>query len=815
MRIADWGLRIADWRAPRRAAAPKMLGALAAAGIVAAGFARVQDSTVLRASDPPPNGVWVDSLDLSKAAVRRPRPARGQTAPPQPLTLSLGGTPYPHGVALQVNADLAIDLGGRASRFIAMVGIDDDRKAGQGTVTFEVWLDGRKVADSGLIKSGDAPKLLTADLAGAKRLILSVGDGGDGTLDDNADWGGAVILMSQGGSLPRVIELPAEPPPPIASSRSASGQPSINEPRITGGRPGRPFLFRIPASGDGPLSFAAKNLPAGLTLDSKTGFITGALKQPGKNVVELSVSGPKGKASRELTIVAGDRALALTPPLGWNSWNVWGGNVDAAKVRAAADALVSSGLAAQGYQYINIDDAWEGPRDANGEITSNEKFPDMRALTDYVHGKGLKIGIYSSPGPRTCQQRYAGSYQHEEQDARTYAKWGFDYLKYDWCSYREIAPQPTLEDRKKPYRVMQAALEKLDRDIVFSLCQYGAGNVWEWGAEVGGQLWRVTGDITDTWSSMTGIGFAQTGHEKFAGPGHWNDTDMLVVGKVGWGRDLRDTKLTPNEQITHITLWSLQAAPLLIGADMSQIDPFTVDLLGNREVLAVNQDPLGKAAGRTKGDGRAEIWARPLSDGTIAVGLFNRQPESATIAVKLSDLGLSGSQPVRDLWRHTDLGALKDEFSTVVPPHGAVLVKIGRPLSLLAQSTADKTRDETAIRDIVKKYVDARERTDAKATEALFTTDADQLTSSGEWRKGRDEVVRGSMASSQRSTGTRSITLESIRFPAPGTAIADGRYEISGSQGAASRKMWTTLILARGAEGWRIAAIRNMLPASP
>jgi alpha-galactosidase len=556
-----------------------------------------QDPSALHAADAPPNGVWVDSLDLSKAMIRRPRTPRGQTTPPAPPVFSLGGVVYQHAVPLQANADLAIDLDGQAVRFVSMVGIDDDRKTGQGTVTFEVWVDGRKAADSGVMKSGDAPKSLTVDLTSVKRMILAVGDGGDGTRDDNADWGGALIVMTQTSSpRPRVVELPADPPPPLAPSRTS--QPTINEPRVTGGTPGRPFLFLIPASGDAPLTFAAKNLPAGLTLDSKTGIISGSLAKAGKTVVSLTVAGPKGTTTSALTIVAGDHALAQTPPLGWNSWNVWGGAVNAERVRAAADAMVSTGLAAQGYQFINIDDAWEGPRDGSGEITSNDKFPDMKGLADYIHGKGLKVGLYSSPGPQTCQRVYAGSYQHEEQDAQTYAKWGFDYLKYDWCSYSQIAPNPTLDDRKKPYRVMRAALDKVGRDIVFSLCQYGAGNVWEWGAEVGGNLWRTTNDITDTWPSMSGIGFAQGGHEPFAGPGHWNDPDMLVVGKVGWGPNVHDTRLTSNEQMTHITLWSLQAAPLLIGADMSRIDQFTIDLLGNREVLAVDQDPLGKAASR-------------------------------------------------------------------------------------------------------------------------------------------------------------------------------------------------------------------------
>jgi alpha-galactosidase len=463
----------------------------------------------------------------------------------------------------------------------------------------------------------------------------------------------------------------------IASTHDA--EPHINNPRVTGATPGRPFLFRIPASGEGPLTYAAKNLPAGLALDSRTGIITGSLPRAGRAVVSVTVTGPKGKATGDITIVGGEHSLALTPPLGWNSWNVWAARVDDAKVRAAADAIVSSGLAAQGYTYVNIDDAWEGPRDANGEITSNEKFPDMKALADYIHSKGLKIGIYSSPGPRTCQQRYAGSWEHEAQDAKTWAKWGFDYIKYDWCSYSDIEPnRDSLPGLQRPYNVMRTALDQLDRDFVLSLCQYGWGHVWTWGADVGGNLWRVTGDITDTWASMSGIGFAQTGHEQYAGPGHWNDTDMLVVGKVGWGQPLRDSKLTPNEQLVHISLWALQAAPLIIGADLSQIDEFTTDLLGNPEVLAVNQDTLGKAAGRTTQNGRTEVWARKLSDGRMAVGLFNRDLVPQSVTVKWSEIGLSGEQPVRDLWQRKDLGVKRDQLSATIPRHGVLLIAVGR-----------------------------------------------------------------------------------------------------------------------------------------
>jgi alpha-galactosidase len=637
-----------------------------------------QDRAPLTTTDPPPNGVWIDALDLTNAPIRRPRAGRGQTTPPPPLTFALGGNPYPHALPLLANTDLAIDLHGQATRFLADVGVDDERKDGQATVIFGVWVDGKKVADSSLMRSGEPPKRIAVDLTGARRLTLAVSDAGDGPRDDSADFGGAVIVMAPGAQRPSIAAPVAETKPAIAPSRTA--RPRINSPRVTGATPGRPFLFRIPASGDGPLTFTAKGLPAGLMLDPRTGIMTGSLKQASRTVVEVTAKGPAGSATGEITIVGGDDALALTPPLGWNSWNVWGGTVSDEKVRAAADALVKSGLAAQGYTYVNIDDAWEGPRTADGEITTNEKFPNMKALADYVHAQGLKIGIYSSPGPRTCQQRYAGSYQHEAQDAHSYATWGFDYLKYDWCSYTEIEPdRNNPAGLKKPYLVMRDILKTLDRDIVFSLCQYGWGNVWEWGNEVGGHLWRMTGDITDTWPSMAGIGFAQTGREKFAGPGGWNDTDMLVVGKVGWGRELRDSRLTANEQLTHISLWSLQAAPLLIGADLSQIDAFTVDLLGNSEVLAVNQDPLGRPAGRVSGDGWFEVWARPLADGTTAVGLFNRSPEAAPVVARWSDLKLTGAQPVRDLWQQKDLGTSSDQLTATVPRHGVVLVKIGRP----------------------------------------------------------------------------------------------------------------------------------------
>jgi alpha-galactosidase len=683
-----------------------------AAGRPTASVAQDVSPASLAAQDPPANGIWVDSLDLSNASIRRPRRfGRGQTAPPSPLTFKLGDTVYAHAVPLVSDGDLTIDVDGNATRFVSMVGIDDAPPplppAGranatpptppappQGSVIFGVWVDGRKVFDSGIVRVGDAPKPVSIDLTGAKRLVLAVGDANDGTAGDNADWGGAAVITKPAGQRPHVAVREAEAAPEIAPTHSS--EPQLNYPRITGATPGRPFLFRIPASGDGPLTFTARNLPAGLTLDAATGIIHGTLEEAGRTIVDVAVRNVKGTATGQITIVGGDHMLALTPPLGWNSWNAWGPLVDDAKVRAAADAMVSSGLAGEGYTYVNIDDAWEagwrkGPngrndgaagRDANGEILTNEKFPDMRALTDYIHNKGLKAGIYSGPGPTTCQGLMA-SYQHEQQDARTWAKWGFDYLKYDWCSYSQIEPLAShapLDALQKPYRLMRGVLDSLDRDFVFSLCQYGWGKVWEWGADVGGNLWRVTGDITDTWPSMSSIGFQQTGHEQYAGPGHWNDTDMLVVGNLGWGRQdgTRPTNLTPNEQMTHISLWALQAAPLLIGADLSKADQWTIDLLGNREVLAISQDPLGKAAHRISSDGWTEIWARPLSDGTVAVGLFNRSPEAAQMTLKLADIGIAkSSSPIRFVWTHQSQTASGGQYTTTVPRHGVVLVRVG------------------------------------------------------------------------------------------------------------------------------------------
>jgi alpha-galactosidase len=363
--------------------------------------------------------------------------------------------------------------------------------------------------------------------------------------------------------------------------------------------------------------------------------------------------------------------VAATPPMGWNSWNHFAEKVNDAIIRAQTDAMVSSGMRDAGYLYINIDDTWEGERDAQGVIHANSKFPEMKALADYVHSKGLKIGIYSSPGPKTCAG-FEGSYRHEEQDAATYAAWGIDYLKYDLCGLREImksanSPEAANTIMVDAYIKMRDALRKTGRPIVYSFCQYGDDAVWRWGAGAGGNLWRTTGDINDTYIRMATIGFGQAGLAKFAGPGHWNDPDMLEVGNGGMKLD---------EYRTHMSLWAILAAPLLAGNDLSAMTPETVALLTNKEVLAIDQDSAGKQGDRFSAEGPMETWVRPLADGSKAVGLFNRHPGPMDMQVDFREMGFKEAVRARDVWEAKDLGPMQGVYKVLVPAHGVILLRV-------------------------------------------------------------------------------------------------------------------------------------------
>ncbi len=622
---------------------------------------------------------WLSDLDISKTQQGWGRPRRDASVDGNALRIA--GQSFKKGLGTHADSILYVQLDSGSRRFTAMVGVDDEVTQ-PGTVEFRILGDGKELYKSGMIKRGDKAKQVDVDVSGVKMLALTVGGGADGINYDHADWADAAFEVV--GAQPKTVDAPKEEPV-ILTPKPPAG-PRINSPKAFGVRPGSPVLYTIAATGQRPMQFAAEGLPDGLSLDPATGQITGKTRQRGEYKITLTASNQLGKATRPLRLVIGD-TIALTPPLGWNSWNCWGCAVDEQKIREAADAMIASGLANHGWQYINIDDCWMvkrnsddpivgGPtRDDCGRILTNDRFPDMKALTDYVHSLGLKMGTYISPGPWTCQQ-YEGSWQHEQLDAFQFAAWGFDYLKYDWCGYGSVAPRPTLQQMKDPYLLMHLCLERVDRDIVYSLCQYGMGDVWKWGAEIGGNCWRTTGDISDSWGSMSGIGFAQAELAQYAGPGHWNDPDMLVVGKVGWGPSLRDTHLTPNEQYTHISLWCLLCSPLLIGCDLTQLDEFTLNLLTNDEVLEINQDPLGEQATRVAMDGYLEVWARRMEDGSIAAGLFNRDEVEKSVTAKWSDLNAKGKVRVRDLWRQKDLGTFEDSFETPVPRHGVVLIRL-------------------------------------------------------------------------------------------------------------------------------------------
>jgi alpha-galactosidase len=485
----------------------------------------------------------------------------------------------------------------------------------------------------------------------------------------------------------------AEPAVAVILTPKPAAEPRINGPKIFGVRPGSPFLYSIPATGDRPMTFGARTLPAGLALDGATGRITGKLANAGTHEVVLTATNSKGSTSRSFRIVAGDE-IALTPPMGWNSWNCWGGRIDQAKTLAAAKAIVRHGLDQHGWTYVNIDDAWQGRRGgAHNAIQPDPKrFPDMKGLCDEIHGMGLKVGIYSSPWVTTYARRIGGSSENEQgdwtspgngpktvnkkilpwaigkysfaaQDAKQWAEWGIDYLKYDW---NPIEVPETSE--------MDKALRAAGRDVVFSLSNSTPfRSIGELSTIA--NCWRTTGDIKDTWESMWKKGFTQDKWAPYAKPGHYNDPDMLVVGHVGWGKP-HPTNLTPDEQYTHISIWCLLSAPLLLGCDLEKMDDFTLGLLTNDEVLEVNQDILCKQALQVAGDATRKVFSKPLEDGSRAVGLFNLGEEETSVGVTWKDLGLTGTQTARDLWRQKDLGNFPERYEVTIPSHGVVLLRI-------------------------------------------------------------------------------------------------------------------------------------------
>jgi alpha-galactosidase len=470
--------------------------------------------------------------------------------------------------------------------------------------------------------------------------------------------------------------------------------PRINGPKVFGVRPAHPVLFTIAAAGIRPMAFSADHLPLGIKLDSKTGRLSGSIRKEGEYVITLHAKNKAGQTSRTLKLVVGEN-IALTPPMGWNSWNVYATKVTQQLVEANAKAMVSSGLINHGWSYMNIDDVWQGKRggEFHAIMPDSATFPDMQALCDQVHSLGLKTGIYSTPWIESYGHHIGGSamnpqgmfepvkenvprnkklfpykigeYTFWDKDVKQWAKWGFDYLKYDWNPIE-------LPETKAMYNLLRSS----GRDIVFSLSNSTPFVSIQQLSKVA-NAWRTGGDIRDNWKSLKSRLLNQDKWAPYASPGHWNDPDMLVVGWVGWGKGPRPTTLTPDEQYAHISAWCLMSVPLLLGCDLTKLDDFTLNLLTNDEVIAVNQDPLGKQATVISRQDSCGVLAKDMEDGSKAAGLFNTTDNvTRNIILKWSDAGIKGKYIVRDLWRQKDLGIFDGEFSAEVRPHGVVMISL-------------------------------------------------------------------------------------------------------------------------------------------
>lgn len=606
-------------------------------------------------------------LDVSKIeqSLERPRSVGPKSA------VSIAGRRFPRSLPTRAVSRLYLGLDGKAEEFTAQVGIADSAQDSLRTfrgivrpVQFAVYGDGRLLQQSPVMHKGEIADL-RVPLTGVRELMLAV-DGPEGA---HATWAAAHI--SYAGERPQTLLPPAF----RAGLPKASlpPEPRFNGARVVANRPGTPLVYALSVSGRRPMRFSADRLPAGLTLDAETGVITGLVREPGEHVVEFEASNEVGKARASLRFAIGDR-LALAPPLGWNAWNVIEGLVSATVLREMADVFVTAGFRDVGYQYINIDDGWVIGRDAAGRpIVDPVRFPDgLKPVADYLHARGLKLGVYSSPGALTCAG-YPGSLDHEEIDAAVWAEWGVDYVKYDVCT----CPP---ERKRELYGKMGELLRHAPRSMVYSL----SGGDPEWGEAVGAQLWRTTTDIREQWSLRGNSGIVQNFDQqarqaRWQHPGAWNDPDFLVIGIYGQGassNDIGATGATETEYQSQFSLWCLLSAPLMMTADLRTLRPRSWEILTNAEVLAVDQDPLGRLPTRVVAEPDAEIWRKDLADGTQVVALFNRGESPRRMQAVWSQLGLKDGRHVRDLWRHEDCGTFAHDFSAEVPAHGVVLLRV-------------------------------------------------------------------------------------------------------------------------------------------
>jgi len=640
------------------------------------------------------NHVWLDDLHISNFSEGIPSVSAKTSAGGD--TMKLQGVYFARGIGVQSLSVLSFFLDGKAKKFTAIVGADD--KGNPITSSkFYVIGDRKILFGSKEMKPGDKPENVDVDLSGIKRLglLVTIADSGTGRV--YSDWANAQFEMLN-NAMPK--PMPNDDERYILTPHS-SKIPRINSQLVFGATPGNPFLYIIAATGERPLHFSAINLPKGLFLNAKTGIITGKITRRGNYITTLKAGNRFGTATKRLVIKIGD-TIALTPPIGWNGWNSWAKSIDKEKVIASANAMVSSGLSNHGWTYINVDDAWQGKRGGKyNAIQPNEKFTGFKKMIDYIHSKGLKFGVYSTPWitsyagyvggssnfkdgayPDSIKNnkrayRYIGKYRFEKNDAQQMADWGVDYLKYDWHIEVNSAER------------MSAALKNSGRDILFSISNsapFALAKDWERITNA----WRTGPDIRDSWLSLYVSAFSIDKWAPYGGPGHWNDPDMLIVGNVTTGSSLHPTRLTPDEQYSHVSLFSLLSAPLIIGCPIEQLDPFTLNLLSNDEVLEIDQDPLGKPARLLADEDNVQMRVKPMQDGSYAVGLFNidgfgKTPQSffrwgdekpRSFLFDFSKLNLAGKWQLRDVWRHKNLGVFNGSFTTSIPHHGVVLLRM-------------------------------------------------------------------------------------------------------------------------------------------
>lgn len=637
--------------------------------------------------------VWLDDLAIKSFSEGIPAVLPKTNAAGD--SMKINGLYYTHGVGVNSTSVLAFYLNGNATEFSAIVGVDD-RGVKNLPHQFYVIGDKKILFESGEMKLGDAPKAVKVNVSGVKQLgLLVLVD-----MEVNrtyANWANAQLLMKD-DALPQTIPNTDEK---YILTPLPGKKPKINSAKLFGARPGNPFLYTIATSGEQPITFSVQNLPNGLSVDEKTGIISGKVAKRGTYTTILKAGNKYGEAQKELRIVIGD-TIALTPPIGWNGWNSWARNIDQEKVIASADAMVKKGLSQHGWTYINIDDAWQGQRGGPfNAIQPNEKFPRFKEMIDYVHGLGLKVGVYSTPmitsyagyigGSSDTEDgkitediirnkrafRYVGKYRFENNDAQQMAAWGVDYLKYDWRIEVNSAER------------MSTALKNSGRDIVYSISNSAPfSNAADWARLT--NTFRTGPDIRDSWLSLYHSAFTLDKWSPFGGRGHWLDPDMMILGNVTTGSALHPTRLTPDEQYSHVSLFSLLSAPLLIGCPIEQLDAFTLNLLTNDEVIAINQDPLGKPARLIKQENGVQIWLKPLEDGSYAVGLFNiahfgDTPQSyfrwgdekpVNYEFEFSRIGLKGKFKLRDVWRQKDMGTFNSSFKTAISHHGVALLRM-------------------------------------------------------------------------------------------------------------------------------------------